>query len=45
MQKAGVKVEIHEVKEAMHGYDIAADSDFVNRLLTQRIHFLRKAME
>ena len=45
MQAAGVEVEIHEVKGAMHGYDIAAGTPYITSLLNQRTAFLKRAME
>ena len=45
MQDAGVSVEIHEVKAAMHGYDIATDSGLVKELIEQRVNFLKHTVE
>lgn len=42
LQQAGVNVELHEVKAAMHGYDIAVDSSLVRELLEQRVAFLKR---
>lgn len=41
LEKCNVPVELHEIKNAMHGYDIAKDSNFINKIMAQRIEFLR----
>ena len=45
LRKAGVPVELHEAKGAMHGYDIAADTDFVQSFVRLRVDFLKKTVE
>ena len=42
LAEAGVEVEVHEVKKAMHGYDIAADSRLVQKCMEMRVAFIRK---
>lgn len=42
LKQQGVQVELHEAKEAMHGYDFAFSSDYVQTLMKQRIEFLNK---
>ena len=42
LENDGVHVELHEIKEAMHGYDIAENSNFMQDILKQRIEFLKK---
>ena len=42
LRAAGVPVEFHEVKGAMHGYDIALDTPLMHSLMEQRIGFLKK---
>lgn len=42
LRDAGVDVELHEVCGAMHGYDIAQNSAFIQKLMAQRCDFLRK---
>ena len=37
-----VSVELHEMKDAMHGYDIAEDTEFMNEIMKKRITFLCK---
>lgn len=44
MEQAGVPVQVHEVKGAMHGYDIAVGSSLVNDLMAQRIAFFQKTV-
>ena len=36
----GVACEYHAIKNAMHGYDIAANSDFLKAVMAYRIEFL-----
>lgn len=42
LQEAGIEVEIHEVKKAMHGYDIAEDSQLVKNCMEDRVAFIKK---
>lgn len=42
LECAGVKTQIHEVNGAMHGYDIAADSSLVKKLMVKRVAFLKQ---
>ena len=41
LEQCGVPVELHEIKGAMHGYDIAQDSGLMNRVMEMRLRFLR----
>ena len=43
LRRAGVEAESHEVKGAMHGYDIAQDSGLVKELMEQRTAFFKRA--
>ena len=45
MQRCGVSVQTHEVRGAMHGYDIAVESGLVNQLMELRTAFLTNAMD
>ena len=45
LRKAGVQAEIHETKNAMHGYDIAVNSKLTKEHMKRRIHFLREQLE
>lgn len=42
LARAGTKSELHETKKAMHGYDIAAGSGFLDKIMAERVAFLRK---
>lgn len=45
LQQNGVKIELYEIHGAMHGYDIAENSDLVKECMEKRIRFLRAALE
>lgn len=45
LQKDGVTVELYEVSGAMHGYDIAEESNLVKECMEKRIWFLKKVLE
>lgn len=40
LAQCGVPVELHEIKGAMHGYDIAQNSRLVNGIMEMRLRFL-----
>ena len=42
LQETGIEVEIHEVKKAMHGYDIAENSQLVKNCMEDRVAFISK---
>lgn len=42
LKDAGIPVELTEVKEAMHGYDIALGKPFMEDVMVYRIAFLRR---
>lgn len=42
LKDAGIPVELTEVKEAMHGYDIALGQPFMEDIMVYRIAFLRR---
>lgn len=42
LRAVGTSVEQHEVKGAMHGYDIAANSGLLKKWMARRVSFLRK---
>ena len=42
LAREGVPCEYHPIKNAMHGYDIAANSEFLKTVMAYRIAFLRK---
>ncbi len=42
LKKCGVPSELHEIKGAMHGYDIAKDSELINEIMEMRLKFLRE---
>lgn len=44
LEQCSVPVELHEIKAAMHGYDIAKDSGLMNEIMDIRLRFLRKAL-
>ena len=41
LEQCGVPVELHEIEGAMHGYDIAQDSGWMNGIMEMRLRFLR----
>lgn len=41
LESEGVPCERHEIKSAMHGYDIAVDSDLMRAVMALRLKFLR----
>ena len=42
LKKAGVEVEVHEVKKAMHGYDIAENSQLIQNCMKDRVAFVTR---
>lgn len=42
LAREGVPCEYHPIKNAMHGYDIAVNSEFLKTVMAYRIAFLRK---
>ncbi len=42
LERSGVKTELHEIAGAMHGYDIAQNTPFMQKIMAQRISFLKK---
>ena len=42
LAREGVPCEYHPIRNAMHGYDIAVNSDFLRPVMAYRIEFLRK---
>ena len=42
LAREGVPCEYHPIKNAMHGYDIAVNSEFLRPVMAYRIEFLRK---
>jgi acetyl esterase/lipase len=42
LESAGVTVEFHDIERAMHGFDVATDSDIVKQCMEQRIAFFEK---
>lgn len=45
LEREGVQCEYHAIKNAMHGYDIAAKSGFLQAVMAMRIAFLRSVFE
>lgn len=45
LKKSGVKVELHKVKGAMHGYDIAQESTLMKQCMKRRTAFFKKVFE
>lgn len=45
LESEGVPCERHEIKSAMHGYDIAVDSDLLRAVMALRLKFLRNAFK
>lgn len=45
LEQAGIPTELHRIKGAMHGYDIATGTKLVKRCMEQRIAFLKKCFE
>ena len=45
LKKSGVKVELHKVKGAMHGYDIAQKSTLMKQCMKRRVAFFEKVFE
>ncbi len=43
LQKNGIQVELHKTTGTIHGFDIAVNSEIVNRCMAQRISALKKA--
>ena len=44
LEHSGVEVELHETLGAMHGYDIAQNTNFLQKIMTQRITFLKRVI-
>lgn len=44
LERCGVYTELHEIKAAMHGYDIAKDSGLLNEIMEVRLRFLQKIL-
>lgn len=42
LAREGVPCEYHPIKNAMHGYDIAVNSEFLRPVMAYRIESLRK---
>lgn len=42
LKENDVEVEYHEIKNAMHGYDIAIGSKLISEIIEKRIKFLKK---
>ena len=42
LTREGVPCEYHPIKNAMHGYDIAVNSEFLKSVMAYRIAFLRR---
>ena len=42
LEQDGVSVELHEIKGAMHGYDIAQDSGLMNGIMEMRLRYFQK---
>ncbi len=42
LKQSGVPVELHEAAGAMHGYDIARKSGYMEKIMAERLCFLRK---
>lgn len=41
LEQGGVPAELLEIEGAMHGYDIAQDSELMNRIMEMRLRFFR----
>lgn len=44
LKESSVPVELHEIESAMHGYDIAQDSELMNEIMEMRLRFLRNIL-
>ena len=44
LEQCGVYAELHEIKAAMHGYDIAKDSGLLNEIMEVRLRFFQKIL-
>ena len=44
LEQCGVYTELHEIKAAMHGYDIAKDSGLLKEIMGVRLRFLQKIL-
>lgn len=42
LKEANVTVEFNEIKGAMHGYDIAVDSQLIKECMEKRVDFIKK---
>ena len=45
LERSGVKTELHEIAGAMHGYDIAQNTPFLQKIMAQRLSFLKKIIK
>lgn len=45
LEKENVKVELHEIKNSMHGYDIATSSSFMNKINNIRFNFIKNILK
>lgn len=44
MRESGVRCELHAVKGAYHGYDSDVENPFVQKMLEQRVRFIRESL-
>lgn len=44
LEQCGVYAELHEIKAAMHGYDIAKDSGLLKEIMEVRLRFFQKIL-
>ncbi len=44
LKNNSVKVELHEVSGAMHGYDIAQNSKFMEKIMRRRVEFIENIL-
>lgn len=42
LESNGVPIELHEIKDAMHGYDIARNSLFMDSIMAMRTAYLKR---
>ena len=42
LESSGVPIELHEIKDAMHGYDIARNSLFMDSIMAMRTAYLKR---
>ena len=41
IKSENIKVEFHEIKNSMHGYDIAINSSFMNKVNDIRFNYIK----